>query len=763
MLKNLFLTFTTFLLISCSAQNLILVDGKSDYKIIIAANATIQEEEAAMTLQDYLKRISSVELPIITDASTKNKKEIVVGNTNRSVAEKFDRKSLGEDGFQITTKGDDLYIFGGTKKGTIYGVYSFLEEYLGCRMYAADAQYIPKKTFISLPDDIMDRQVPRITRRYLGNGGVENKEYALWNKLNGSFSGPSSKWGLFVHTFKDLVPANKFYKSHPEYYAYFNGKRTPSQLCLSNPEVLKLVVENLKERIAKNPDAIYWAVSQNDNTGYCRCDKCSKIDKEEGSPSGSVIRFVNKVAAYFPNKIIPTLAYMYTRKAPKIARPTDNVMVMLCSIEVNRSRPIATDSLSTSFRKDIEAWEKIAKNIFMWDYVIQFKNLVSPFPNLRVLQPNLLYFANHNVTSMFEQGNYGKKGLEFSELRSYLLAKLMWNPNANTDSLITDFTNGYYGKGGKYVKEYIDLIHDNLEKSGDNLAIFGSTLGARNSYLSSEDLRKYNELFDQAELAVKDDSEFLTRVKTARLPLTFIEIEYSRTNPLASRSLFVKSKDKYRANPIFIKKVNDFITFCNNIGIKRLTEIYFTPNEYLELIESYTDFDFNGDFAIGKKISTTPDLFKTNSKSNPGVLTDGLFGTNEYSPLWLKTSEKNYNIIVNLGEARNITNIAAHFMNNNASTVFLPALVEFFLSSDGISFKKVGEQSGPPLINETMIFGSYASGSKTAIPKFYEIKNVKQKKAAFVKVKVTSIGEVPVWHPDVGLPALTLIDEIVIQ
>ena len=159
-----------------------------------------------------------------------------------------------------------------------------------------------------------------------------------------------------------------------------------------------------------------------------------------------MIWFVNKVAAEFPDKIISTLAYQYTRSAPKNIKPASNVNIMFCSIECNRSRSLATDSLSASFRKDAEDWCALTDNIFMWDYVVQFRNMVSPFPNLRVLQPNIQYFRDKGMKMMFQQGTGGNNS-EFYELRQYLIAKLLWNPDADVDALMDDFLQGYYGDG----------------------------------------------------------------------------------------------------------------------------------------------------------------------------------------------------------------------------------------------------------------------------------------------------------------------------
>lgn len=760
MMKYWSFVFFVLLFAACSEPEIVLVSPSESYRIVIPDQAAPQEIGAAAVLQTYLRKISGRELVVAALREAEGEGNIVLCTGARTAFSGDTAAAPGNDGFRIYTRNNNLYIVGGSGNGLAYGVYTFLEEYLGCRMYAPGAQVIPARTEVRIPQRIDNRQEPVMAHRHLGYRGKSTGEYAMWNKISPAIGTPESHWGSFAETLYRLLPAEKYYRQHPEYYALYNGKRVPSQLCLTNPDVLREVTANLKEWMAARPDALYWSVSQNDNTGYCRCDRCEAVHREEGTPSGTLIRFVNQVAAAFPDKVISTLAYTYSREAPKQVKPAPNVSILFCNIECNRSCPLETDTLSASFRNDLTGWEQITDSMFVWDYVIQFKNLVSPFPNLRTLQPNLAYLAAHGVTGMFEQGNR-EVGGEFSELRSYLLAKLMWNPYQDADSIITDFTDGYYGAGGKYVKQYIDLLHDNLEKSGDRLSIFGNTLDPKKSYLSPECLRQYGELFDRAEQAEAAHPDILQRIRIARLPLTYVEIEQARVDPFGSGSLFTEHNGKYRINEPFMNKINEFILCCKGEGITRLSEWHTTPDEYLEIIRSYTDMNFDGNIALGKTCTFSPGLAAQNRKAAPGLLTDGLYGTNEYSSMWLRSSEKEYEVTVDLEKVQPVTSIAAHFMNNNSSTVFLPAEVTFFLSADGVSYTKAGGQQGPEPVNTNGPAGSYASGCKP-IPAFYKTA-VTGKQARFVKIRVTSIGDCPVWHPNVGAPALTMLDEVVVQ
>ena len=327
--------------------------GRSDYRIVLSKTASATEKRAAEELQRFLREISGAVLPIVTDDEPLTGHEIVLGN-NRHLAElktKIDFAALGEEGFTLRTVGPHLVIAGGPVRGTLYGVYTFLEEYLGCRWLSSKVSSIPRQEEITI-GPVDNTQTPVLAYREVYYSDAMDPDFAARHKLNGNASliengrmrEKHRGWGgWFCHTLYVQVPFDHF-ETHPEYFPLVNGKRVPnSQLCLTNPDVFKLVVGYLKEHMAEDPEAHYWSVSQGDTVdGYCQCPDCRAIDEREGTPMGSLLEFVNRVAAEFPDKTISTLAYLYSRRPPKTLRPAPNVQIMLCNIECNRSRPLAT-------------------------------------------------------------------------------------------------------------------------------------------------------------------------------------------------------------------------------------------------------------------------------------------------------------------------------------------------------------------------------------------------------------------------------------
>ena len=435
---------------------------------------------------------------------------------------KEDEEPLGESGFIYRIFDKDIRFEAETEQAAVYAVYDFLERVVGCRYFTSSEEYVPYDANLTVCFK-ETRMVPILDFREVYYWDFEDPAFAEKHKM-----APSKQhqgWGFWCHSFQNLVPAEEFFDSHPEYFSLREGKRIGknSQLCLSNPEVFDLLVRRLRIEVEKHPEAKYWSVSQNDNDAYCECEECRRLNEEDGSPMGSVLRFVNRVAAEFPDKIISTLAYWYTRTAPKLTRPDENVHIMLCNIEANRGLPIEVDPRSVSSKQELLDWKEICDHLFLWDYCVQFRNLVSPFPNLRVLAPNIRFFVENHVRALFSQCN-GLRGGEFSALRGYLLAKLMWEPDRDSEEIIREFLDGYYKQAAPFILRYIDRMQAVSEESGGELNIFGGPLDAADTYLAPALLAEYDRLFDEAEAAVSADSELLFRVRTARLSLQYAEI-----------------------------------------------------------------------------------------------------------------------------------------------------------------------------------------------------------------------------------------------
>ena len=508
--------------------------GKSDYRIAIDAGASESENWAAKELQHWLKEIAGVEIPVQDITQQHNGPQIIIGY-NEIVKQKSGATApaLLDESFRYVSSGSDLLIFGGKQRGTMYGVMAFLENELGCRWYTPSVSVIPKKEEIIL-GTLDHSEAPGIRVR---NDFYFEAFDSLWsarNRMNGKMNtkqqpgGIESYWA--VHTFFPLVPPEEYYKKHPEYYSLINGKRVHdhAQLCLTNPNVLKVLTNNLRKVMTENPEYLIYDVSQNDWANPCQCDKCQAIVKREGSESGVVIWFVNQVAEAlekeFPDKYIGTLAYKYTRKPCKSMKPRKNVVVRLCSIECCFAHEITSCPRNQEFLEDLKGWAAIAPNMYIWDYVVYFQHYIMPYPNIMVLQPNIKIFRENNAIGIMEQAAYESRGGEFAELRSYVISRLLWNPDADVKDLISDFMYGFYGRSGKYIQQYFDLLYSRVTPE-THLHIEShkyNQLTAQDPLFSDEFVIKSLDIFDKA-AKVAENEDIRRRVEMTSLPILYLK------------------------------------------------------------------------------------------------------------------------------------------------------------------------------------------------------------------------------------------------
>jgi hypothetical protein len=502
--------------------------GVSRSVVVVVEDATLPEKHAAAELADFLRQVTGAEFDVVSEADQTQSRLLVGEEAARLADPGFTTDGLGPEGLVIRTVGSDLILAGGRPRGTLYAVYTFLEDVAGCRWWTSKVSTIPRKPMLTVADlDV--RFVPRLEYRESFWFDALDGDWAVRNKCNGhsdrldAARGGKHVYEGFVHTFYQLIPPEKYFQGHPEWFSEIDGQRTHAhaQLCLTNEEMRHELVKNLKARLRANPAATIASVSQNDWHGYCRCSRCAAIDEEEGSPAGSLLRFVNAVAEEiepeFPQVAISTLAYQYTRKPPQHVRPRPNVIVRLCSIECSFSAPLDS-ARNQAFRDDILGWSRICDRLYIWDYTTNFAHYVLPHPNLRVLGPNVRFFVDHGVKGVFEQGAYQSYGSEMAELRGWVLAKLLWDPSRDADALINEFIDGYYGPAADHVRAYLKITHDAVEASGDYLGCFSP---ADAKFLSLKTLSAGWQQLQMAEAAAGDDEALHHRVRVAQLPVLY--------------------------------------------------------------------------------------------------------------------------------------------------------------------------------------------------------------------------------------------------
>ena len=545
---------------------LLLASGKKAlYDIVLPRVATTQEEKAAADLALWLKEMTGAEFRVLHEGPYYKpvRPVISIGRTNLSVEDGLTDRAvdLEDEGYAIDVVGGNLYLRGGKTRGIINAVYVLLEEDLGCRWYARNTSTIPHRRTLSF------RPVPRTfvpiltARRDPFYSDCNDEDWYLRNRASGHNVPVREAWGGYpkyyggnCHTFNQRMPPGEFFESHPEYYSEQEGKRTPRQLCMTHPDVQRIVIERTLDRLKQNPDVRMIDFSPNDGGTVCECAKCKEINDAEGTNMGALLIFVNKIAdavkEQYPDVNVSTLAYLDTVRPPKTIKPRDNVLVWLCTDSHSWRTQLLYVWETERFQSNLKSWHAVGAKMVIWEYPLDYHNLLSPLPNMPVVTENMRFYAEHGAKGIFLEtmanGN-ACPGVDRSFMRSWVWTKQMWDLSLDTRALVRDFNHGYYGRAAKPMQAYDDMLWDMWEKHHEE---FRTTPGwdnggdALKKLLDSEYIEPAARLFEQAEKLAQGNQELLDRVQMAKLPLLFVK---ARKGPGSDVQGYLKMVDEFEA------------------------------------------------------------------------------------------------------------------------------------------------------------------------------------------------------------------------
>jgi hypothetical protein len=452
--------------------------GATEYRIVTAENAIPAERTAAETLARYLREITGASFPVVTDSEAPAEKEIAVGVTNRDAFSPTDRTNMDDDAVRIFTAGRRLYLTGGAARGALYAVYTFLEDWLGCRWFTHDLTLTPQTDVLTLePVDYFYEPCFKLRQTYWMFSAMY-ADYCAAHKLHGVMAYLPEELGggryemavNSVHTMGQIVPQSLF-GAHPEYFgADASGTRSPNlQPCLRNEEVFRRAVAYAMDYFSQYNAVL--SVSQNDGMDFCQCEACKAFNAAHGgTDSAALLDFVNRVAAEvkktYPEAKIETLAYQNSQKPPAGLTVADNVVIRLCAMNTCTLHALDDPACppNAAFNADFSGWAALTDRLYIWDYSTNFQYYYALYPNITALQGRYRYFRDRNVIAVFDHG-CGEVAVpgELHELRTYLVLKLLWDPDTDVDRHISEFCEAYYGAAAPDVIEFIHTFETGVK------------------------------------------------------------------------------------------------------------------------------------------------------------------------------------------------------------------------------------------------------------------------------------------------------------
>jgi len=521
-------------------------NGKAKYVIMIPKDAKEIVKKAANDVAMYLRLISGATFPIVSEdkLTAKGTPFISIGRTKLLANSKTNWKNtnLAEEGYAIEVIGKNVYLYGGVGRGLMNGVYSLLEEDLGCRWYSVSSIDTPKMAKFSV--SLVPRKfVPVLELRDPYIYKMHDSNWSLRNKTNSPLARIPMAWGGSIryqnmgHTYALYFPTQQYFAEHPEYYSLVNGKRQPSQLCHTNEDVIKLSIEKTCQIFRDNPDVTVTAIGPNDGRGFCDCPNCKKLDDENGGRAGSFFYMVNRIAEgvkkEFPNNHLISLAYLDYAKPPTKLKVDPYIIIQLCTDSHAWKYQFCFFTESEDYQKMIKAWhtQQPDSKIYMWDYTTDYVHYLVPMANWPVVAENTKFNIKYGAKGIM----YESESSSNDEERAWVWAKQLWNQNLDTKTLLKDFTFGYYKEAAQPLWDYEMMMWDFWEKwhkvphkcgePSDNplLNNLQCSYAPDGPMFTPDFMTRMREDFNQAEKLAKTQ-DILDRVKKAKISLLYLEL-----------------------------------------------------------------------------------------------------------------------------------------------------------------------------------------------------------------------------------------------
>ena len=555
--------------------------GQPLFDILLPPGASAPEQFAAEELRRTLyaiigagPRLRTPERPLGTGAAP----AIYVNDADAAQRAGIDlaAPALGREAYHLETRDGSLYLLGGGPRGVLYAVYDLLER-LGCRWFTPEISRIPRRPNLDLLP-LRHTGAPAFESRDTFNWECRDPLWWVRNRMNGwytrvpEYMGGHVDYCGFVHTFYSLLPPDEFFDDHPEYFSLVAGqrRREAAQLCLTNPDVLRIVTQRVLELMRTHPQATIFSVSQNDCVGYCECEACQAMVLAEGSQSGPILRFVNAVAVetsrVYPDKLIDTLAYWYSLDAPRSVVPHPNVRVRLCSINCCQGHAYGTcdHPESQRFLRALDEWGSRTSQLYIWHYATDFTHYPLPMPDLDELHDNLNLYHRYGVHGVFVQG-MGEPGggAESMALRGYVVSRLLWHPQQPVWPLVDEFLGAYYGAAAPLVRRYLDIFHYKMRQDRQ---LHPSLYDPPTSRQFDEDLRQ------PAEQALAEAETMVRGEEIQRVRLLRGGLRYARL--FRACGTFQRDGDTYHgaASPQDLQEFDALLRLWKRAGLQRVRE-----------------------------------------------------------------------------------------------------------------------------------------------------------------------------------------------
>ncbi len=530
-------------------------DGATEYKLVVPETPSAKETVARNELTEFFKKSTGAELAVVGDNGLEfnpEDKYISLGGTAilATSGVSVTAEELTLDGYKVVKKGNTVIIAGPSEYGTLYGAYAFLENQIGFRVYAEDEVNYDVVSELKLREFNL-AETPDFERRQVGYYEVSNN-VVYRDRMRVERHGHD--WIYGSHSHFTIMPKSKYLAAHRDWYS-----EDGTQLCLTNEDMRKEFVANLKTIISTHPDEHYILLGEEDSNTFCGCENCKAAIRKYGTESGVDMVFVNKVArdikqwlaATAPERTIyiGTFAYLKTLPAPVKAGEDgalvpshpdvvaeDNVFIYFAPLHANYSYGFLDETENAETANSLRGWQVVCPTFCIWTYSANFYNYFANFNNWGTQALQYRQLKEAGVKVIYDMGTWDTGAPSFERLRTYLTSKLMWDTEADVQKLTAEFMQNYYKGAAEYMTKYYNLMRTYMEtlRIENDLDATCYVNYNQSKYWSKAYLDACLAYFEKAIAAVEplkatDPSLYeriVNRVKTEKLSVLFFTLQF---------------------------------------------------------------------------------------------------------------------------------------------------------------------------------------------------------------------------------------------
>ena len=628
--------------------------SKEGYLITIGQDPTDRDTRWAKYLYEHLKKRANDDEMVAFGVSEKEMWHVII---------QID--PTAQEGFRISRKGADIKLTASDDRHMLWLQYQLIKK-ISKEDPRIDGSDLPP-ALLNLTDtcgtfafDYQSIYSPAgLNCDYTGVMGLNNFD---------------DSWGIWGHNLRKVLGDNT-----DKVYATIHGKTDDSQLCFSSPEMYTQIEDYIVNNFGEKGNSRF-VIAPDDNPYACTCASCTALGNSEKNATPAVTELVLRLAQRFPKHFFFTTSYLSTQQATDKQLPA-NAGVMVSAIDFPLRRIDSKDAQEKKFAQQLENWKKVTKNIYIWDYINNFDDYLTPFPILKIAQQRLQFFKKNGASGIFFNGS-GYSYSSFDEMRTFVLSALLINPEQAVDDLIRNYFNQEYPVSKKWLSDYyIDL--ENSAQSGKKLGLYAGIRESEGTYLNLEKFIKfYDEMGDFVSDAKGKERKKLHELQTA---LSFTRLEMGRDHSYDTYGYAKRNGKEIQTVPQARKWVTQLKEHKAFSGMEYYNESANEIDYYIKEWEQYIlASDIKKDLFLGITPSSTP---KTN-KNSLKRLTDGTHGLpDNYHCGWIIFPQEECTIDLPVKEINESGTVYISFLNLPRHRIYAPQQIE--VSRDGASYKKI--------------------------------------------------------------------------